>query len=82
MFYYYAKYVGIDAKERGDISKFSDGQDVSDWAEKPMQWAIEVSLINGYDDGTLRPQNNITRAEAATMLYNFIEYVMPWIQQL
>lgn len=77
MFYYYAKYVGIDAKERGDISKFSDGQDVSDWAEKPMQWAIEVSLINGYDDGTLRPQNNITRAEAATMLYNFIEYVMP-----
>lgn len=76
MFYRYAKYVGLDTKDRSTLESFTDAGQVSFWAEKPMQWAVKTGLIKGYEDKTLRPQNIVTRAEAATMLHNFIENVM------
>lgn len=38
-----------------------------------MQWAIDMGLFQGYEDGTMRPQNNLTREEAATVLRRLIE---------
>ena len=31
--------------------------------------AVESGIISGYGDGTFRPQEPITRAEVATMIY-------------
>lgn len=36
-----------------------------------------VSYINGYPDGSFRPENNVTRAEAAMMLYSLLEKSYP-----
>ncbi|MBR5239555.1 MAG: S-layer homology domain-containing protein [Clostridia bacterium] len=33
--------------------------------------AIELELIEGYEDGAFRPANTLTRAEATTVLYRF-----------
>lgn len=30
-----------------------------------------MGIISGYDDGSFRPEENITRAELAVMLYGF-----------
>jgi len=38
-------------------------------------WAIDTGIIEGYPDGTLRPDAAITRAEFATMLTRFMDYV-------
>ena len=38
-----------------------------------MQWAIDMGIFQGYEDGTMRPQNNLTREEAATVLRRLIE---------
>jgi len=38
-------------------------------------WAIDAGIIEGYPDGTLRPDATITRAEFAAMLTRFIDYV-------
>lgn len=38
-------------------------------------WAIDAGIIEGYPDGTLRPDAAITRAEFATMLTRFMDYV-------
>ena len=38
------------------------------WAEKYINEAAAAGIINGYEDGTFRPQKLITRAEAMTMV--------------
>lgn len=38
-------------------------------------WAIDAGIIEGYPDGTLRPDATITRAEFAAMLTRFMDYV-------
>lgn len=51
---------------------FTDIDHISDYASTAMQWAISAGVINGFGDGTLRPQNQVTRAEVAQILQNFI----------
>ena len=38
------------------------------WAEKEIRWAIEKGLLNGYSDGTMKPDKPVTRAELAVIL--------------
>ena len=68
MLYNYAKYKEIILPAVGDLSKFSDGDKVSSWAQTAMKWATGLGVINGYEDNTLRPGGSTTRAEAASMI--------------
>ncbi len=68
MLYNYAKYKGIILPPVGDLSKFPDGNKVSTWAQTAMSWATGLKVINGYEDGALRPSGSTTRAEAASMI--------------
>ena len=38
------------------------------WAETFVCWIVEKGIVGGYPDGTYRPNNGITRAEAAVMM--------------
>lgn len=38
------------------------------WAEDYINCAAVTGWVNGYDDGTFRPENKITRAEAITLI--------------
>ncbi|MEB3103041.1 S-layer homology domain-containing protein [Ferviditalea candida] len=40
----------------------------SHWAEASIKKSVELGFINGYGDGTFRPENPITRAEFTTAL--------------
>ena len=40
------------------------------WAEKHIQKLVDYGVVNGYPDGTFKPDNTITRAEAAAMIAN------------
>lgn len=46
---------------------FTDRADISDWAVETVALAVRESLID--EGGALEPQRNISRAEAALMLY-------------
>ena len=39
----------------GDLSRFPDGDKVSDYAVEAMRWAVDRGLIAGMDDGRLDP---------------------------
>lgn len=39
------------------------------WAEEDVVRAAELGLIGGYQDGTFKPDNNLTRAQFVTILY-------------
>ncbi len=55
----------------GDV--FADDSDITNWAKDAVYKASAYGLIKGYPNGTFAPAKNITRAEAATILYRTIE---------
>lgn len=59
----------IDEKDDG----FSDINDVSDYAIEAVKKLSGIGIINGYDDGTFKPQNTANRAEAAKIIYAVIK---------
>lgn len=52
---------------------FTDQNDISPWAVEVMNTAIANNLIGGYEDNTIRPQNNATRAEAVAVIVRALE---------
>ena len=40
----------------------------NDWTTQSLQNAVTNGLLSGFDDGTIRPNNNITRAQMATII--------------
>jgi len=44
-------------------SKFKDGSLVKEYAKDSVSALVEKGYIAGYEDGTFRPDNYITRAE-------------------
>ena len=40
--------------------------------EKDLRLVIGLGIMNGYEDGSFRPMNNATRAEASVMIYNLM----------
>ena len=56
-------------KTYASLSGYSDADSVSPWARDPVGNIIALGIIEGYEDHTLRPQKEISRAEVAQMLY-------------
>lgn len=48
----------------------SDVSDIPDWALSSMEIMAANGVINGYPDGTILPNNYVTRAEAVKILYS------------
>ncbi len=73
MLYRYAKYINADVSvgEETNILSYKDADKISEYAIPAIQWACGSGIMSGYTDGTLRPQNNATRAEAAALTERF-----------
>lgn len=66
----------IEVKEKPEENQaqsFSDAGQISNWAKAGVETAVKSGVISGYPDGTFKPQNVITRAEASKMLKNALE---------
>ena len=67
-FKWMGKVVSFDVKN-DVISKFTDSNKVKNPDE--FSKLIKLDVVGGYEDNTLRPENLITRAEAAKLFYHF-----------
>jgi len=53
---------------------FTDYEGISESAKDYVAIAVENGIVSGFPDETFRPQNSITRAEAAAMLWRAFMY--------
>lgn len=77
MLYRYAgNYMGVNVPATGDLSAFPDRAKVSSWAEEALSWAVGAGIITSRGDGTLGPGVTASRAEVATMLQRFSNFLV------
>ena len=55
---------------RAALESFKDAKQISDYAQTALAVMVQSGAISGNTDGTLNPQGNATRAEAAVFLYH------------
>ena len=75
--YRYAQEKGYDITQQGDLTRFTDGSQVSDWAEEAVTWAVGAGILHGRTGDTLDAQGTATRAEAAQMVMVFLTVAVP-----
>lgn len=68
-----ARAAKISSENTALLDTIADGGDVPDWARSSIAGLLEKDLMKGYEDGTLRVNNAITRAETFTLLYNILQ---------
>ena len=68
------RYAGSPAATDREL-RFSDTEAVSAYAREAARWAVENGILSGYGDGSFAPKGKATRAQAATMLTRYIEYL-------
>ncbi len=71
----YAEAKGYDVSARADLSAYTDADQIQSYAAESVAWAVAEGLIQGFEDNTLRPAGNATRAQIATILMRFCEGV-------
>ena len=75
MLYRYAEAKGYDVSASAALSGYPVAGQVQDYAQPAMAWAVAENIIQGMEDGTLKPAGNASRAQIATILMRFCEDV-------
>lgn len=69
----YALKQGIELpKSENAAGSFPDADKISEYAREFVELMRIAGILNGYEDGTFRPQGNATRAEAAKLFSLFL----------
>ena len=59
-----------EVTEANQFSDVSAGQ----WYSEAVIWASENGIVNGYEDNTFKPMNNVSREEMAAMLMRYAKF--------
>ncbi|MFK4300648.1 hypothetical protein ABH892_000747 [Paenibacillus sp. RC254] len=65
----------IKATPQQESNIYSDASQIVEWAREDVLGLTEINLVQGYPDGSFRAKQEITRAEAAEMIYNMIQKI-------
>lgn len=76
MLYRYANLIGEYSGNLEYLSTFPDAWKVSSWARDAMDWAAAKGFVKGRGSEGIAPQAYATRAEVATILSRFTDYLM------
>lgn len=62
---------GITLPSKYSVMTFTDSNMINDWARNNVEICQRAGIINGYPDGSFKPQGEITRSEIAKMIYEY-----------
>ena len=71
----YLIFTGKTLPDLREYPGFLDAADISDYANEAIEQFFMAGIINGYPGNIFNPKNNVTRAEAASLLMNFLEAI-------
>ena len=71
MLFRFSSSAPVSVPERADLSPFADGEKVSDWAQEPLEWAVQAGLLKGTDGNRLDPDGFATREQFAAIIERF-----------
>ena len=71
--YRYASFKKLDISKSVELDKYSDKEQISEYAVKSMQWANANGIISGTSDETISPKDNVQRCQVAAILRRFCE---------
>lgn len=74
MLYRYVQSTGASKGTMGSYSWMGGADQVHDWADTAMRWAVGSGIITG-DNGNLNPGAPATRAQVAAMLERFVNLI-------
>lgn len=74
MMYRYARFVKADTAITSELTGFADADWVNEFAVEAMRWAVGTGMIKG-DNGLLNPGGNANRAECATIIMRFMQFL-------
>lgn len=60
--------LGVDASADSQKMTFEDETSISDYAKASVNYLSSMGVINGFEDGSFRPNASCTRAQAAKIL--------------
>ena len=66
---------GIVTEDTRAYIEFTDGDSVAEYARYAVGAMKEMELVNGYTDGSVKPQKTITRAEVAQLLFKLFDTI-------
>lgn len=72
----YACRYGFELPSNIAAKTFSDSGSISSWAKDAVSACQKAGIINGYSDGSFRPQAGISRAEVSAMIYRFLNTIL------
>ncbi len=75
LYRYTGEHLGLDTAATAELT-FTDADDVADWAEEGMVWAVAAGLLQGYPDGTVCPNAPATRAEIAAIMMRYCQTIL------
>jgi hypothetical protein len=68
-----ARFAKVMDMKQGGSTSFSDIS--GNWAQDDIRYAAAIGWVNGYPDGTFKPDRPITRAEVMTLVNRMLERV-------
>ncbi|MBR5741448.1 MAG: S-layer homology domain-containing protein, partial [Firmicutes bacterium] len=71
MLFRFSSTAPVSVPERADLDPFADDEKVSDWAEEPLEWAVQTGLIKGTDGNCLAPDGYATREQFAAIIERY-----------
>ena len=86
MMYNYANATNYDLPFVRETVTFADGLQISSWAADAVKDLQQAGIVSGVGNNRFNPKGTATRAEAATILRNFVELVIDpgtargWVQ--
>ncbi len=71
-----SRYFGLNkVYNDSKLQNFTDKDKIQSYALDHIGALAELETVNGYPNGSFKPQNNITYAEAVTIITRFLSYI-------